>query len=277
MTRHFFAGVALSALVITPAFAQDANTVLATVNGTEITLGHVIVAQSQLPDQYRALPDDTLLQGILEQLIQQEVVATAVAEDLTGAMLIGLENERRAFLAAMALDAVGNAEVTQEDLQAAYDAQFGDVDAVMEYNASHILVETEGEAEALIGELEDGADFAEMAQTHSTGPSGPNGGLLGWFSAGMMVPTFEEAAFALEVGDISAPVETRFGWHIIILNETRDQAAPTLEEMRGELTEGLRIGRVDSYIETLTTEADIDQPELDFDPAAIRDLGLLEN
>ena len=275
MTKHFLAGAALSALLITPAVAQDADTVLATVNGQEITLGHVIVARSQLPEQYQALPADVLLTGILEQLVQQEVVATAAHEDLSQAMQLGLENEERAYVAALTLDEVAMAEIPQEELQAEYDAQFGSVEPATEYNASHILVGTMEEAQALVEELENGADFAELAQEHSTGPSGPNGGQLGWFSAGMMVPTFEEAVMALEVGEVSAPVETRFGWHVVVLNETRDQAAPTLEEVQDQLLEGLRQARVDAYIQDLTDASEIDRPELDFDPTVIENTDLV--
>ena len=277
MTRKFLAGVALATLMITPAMAQDADTVLATVNGSDITLGHVIVARSQLPEQYQALPDDVLLDAILEQLVQQEVVASAVAEDMSQAMQIGLENERRAYLAAMALDAVGNADVAEEDVQAEYDAQYGDAAPATEYNASHILVETEEEAQSLIEELEGGADFAELAQQNSTGPSGPNGGQLGWFSPGMLVPSFEEAVFELEVGEISAPVETQFGWHVVKLNETREQDAPALDQVRADLVEGLRVARVDAYIEDLSENAEIDRPELEIDPALIRDSALIGN
>ena len=277
MTKRILAGVALSALMMTPAMAQDASTVLATVNGQDITLGHVIVAQSQLPQEYQALPDEVLLTGILEQLVQQEIVATAVRQDLTAAMRIGLENEERAYVAALTLDDVAMADIADEEMQAEYDAQFGAVEPITEYNASHILVATEEEAQALVAELEGGAEFAELAREHSTGPSGPNGGQLGWFTEGMMVPSFEQAIFALEVGEISAPVETRFGWHVVILNDSRDQAAPAMEEVYEQLQEGLRQSRVDAYIETLTADAEIDRPELDIDPALIRNLELLDN
>ena len=277
MTKHFLAGAALSALLITPAVAQDAGTVLATVNGQDITLGHVIAATAALPEQYQALPNDMLLQGILEQLIQQEVVASMARDELSGAMRIGLENEERAYIAAMALDAVAMADIPAEELQAEYDAQYGNVEPVTEYNASHILVETEEEAQALIEELEGGADFAALAQEHSTGPSGPNGGQLGWFTAGMMVPPFEEAVFALEVGEVSPPVQTRFGWHVVILNDTRDQAPPALEEVQDQLIEGLRQARVDSYLEEMSAAAAIERPEMELDPALIRDLDLLDN
>lgn len=277
MMRNFLAGVALATLVIAPAAAQEADTVLANVNGTEITLGHIIVARSQLPEQYQALPDEVLLQGILDQLVQQAVVASAAEADITTSMQLGLENERRALLAAMALDAVGNADVSEEAVQAEYEAQYGNAEPTMEYNASHILVQTEDEALEVIDALENGADFAELAQERSIGPSGPNGGQLGWFSAGMMVPDFEEAVFALDVGEISSPVLTQFGWHVINLNETRLQAAPDLEDVRAEVTETVRVARVDAYIEELTQAAAIDLPELDFDPAMIRRVDLLDN
>tara|TARA_R110002074_G_scaffold297878_1_gene469438 strand:- start:93 stop:926 length:834 start_codon:yes stop_codon:yes gene_type:complete len=277
MIRNLLAGAALAALVITPAAAQQASTVLATVNGNDITLGHIIVARSQLPEQYQALPDEVLLEGILEQLVQQAVVASAAEGDITTSMQLGLENERRALLAAMALDVVGNADVSEEAVQAEYEAQYGDAESAMEYNASHILVETEDEALGVIEALEGGADFAELAQERSVGPSGPNGGQLGWFSAGMMVPDFEEAVFALEVGEVSAPVLTQFGWHVINLNETRLQEAPALEDVRAEVTETVRVARVDAYIAELTEGAAIDRPDLDFDPAMIRRTDLLDN
>ncbi len=277
MTKSFLASAAVAALMISPASAQDASTVLATVNGHDITLGHVIVAQSQLPQQYQALPDDVLLQGILEQLVQQEVVASAASEDMSGAMRIGLENEQRAYIAAMTLDEVSQGEIPDEDLQAQYDAQYADVEPVTEYNASHILVDSEEAAQDLVDQLENGADFADLARENSTGPSGPNGGQLGWFSEGMMVPPFEAAVMELSVGEVSAPVQTRFGWHVIKLNDTREQAAPTLDEVRDQLVESLRQARVDEYIQSLTDAADVSRPALDIDPALIRDVDLLNN
>lgn len=188
---------------------------------------------------------------------------------------MGLENERRAFLAATLIDRIGTAAISEAELQAEYDAQFGAVGPVTEYNASHILLETEADAQAVIADLTEGADFAELARERSTGPSGPNGGNLGWFTAGMMVPTFEQAVFALGVGEVSAPVETQFGWHVIVLNETRYQAPPSLDEVRAELEDGLRRARVTARMEELTAAADIVRPEIQIDPAVIRDLDLL--
>lgn len=279
--KSLLAGVALSALIAIPVFAQDAevdaDTVLATVNGTEITVGHLIAMRALLPEQYQQLPDQVLFDGMLEQIIQQEVLADIAAEDMSARERVGLENERRAFLAAILIDGVATAEISDEDLQAEYDAVFGSVEPETELNASHILVETEEEATALIDALAEGADFAELAAERSVGPSGPNGGQLGWFTRGMMVPDFEEAAFALEVGEVSPPVQTQFGWHVVLLNDTREQAPPALEEVRAELVNGLRTARVEQFIADQTDGAEIERADVEVDVSVIRNLDLLEN
>ncbi|MFT5868700.1 MAG: peptidyl-prolyl cis-trans isomerase C [Paracoccaceae bacterium] len=274
--KRLLASAALAALLVGPVSAQDAGTVLATVNGTEITLGHLIAMQAQLPDQYRQLADDVLFSGMLEQLVQQEVIASVARESLSMRAEIGLQNEQRAYLASTLIEQIAAEEISEADLQAEYDAVYGSIEPVQEFNASHILVETEEEATALIVELEAGGDFAELAAIHSTGPSGPNGGQLGWFTAGMMVPTFEAAVFELEVGEVSAPVETQFGWHIVTLVDVRDLAAPLLEDVQGELIESLQRTRVDQRVIELTDAADVVRPEITIDVSAIRDVSLLD-
>ncbi len=276
--KMLLASVAMATVCATPLFADahdNAETVLATVNGQEITMGHLIAMLQMLPAEYQQLPDDVLFDGMLEQLVQQQVLATAAEADITRQMELGLENERRAFLAAMYMDGVALAGLPEEEVQAAYDAAYGSVEPALEFNASHILVGTEEEAQALITALSEGADFAELAEESSIGPSGPNGGELGWFTAGMMVPEFEAAVFALEPGAVSAPVQTQFGWHVILLNETREQAAPSLEEVRPELEETLRRARVDARLAELTEAAEIDRPELEVDATLIRNIELL--
>ncbi|WP_224816726.1 peptidylprolyl isomerase [Hasllibacter sp. MH4015] len=277
--KTFFASVAMAACLAVPAYADghvSGDTVLATVNGSEITVGHLIAMRQMLPAEYQQLPDAVLFDGMLEQLVQQQVLADAAeAAELTPEMRLGLENERRAFLAALYMDDVAMAELTEEELQAEYDAIYGEAEPVVEMNAAHILLETEEEAQDIIAQLGEGADFAELAAEHSIGPSGPNGGALGWFTAGMMVPEFEDAVVALEPGEVSAPVQTQFGWHVVLLNEIREQPLPTLEDVAAELEEGLRRARVDTRLEELTAEAEIDRPELDIDAAVIRNLDLI--
>lgn len=276
---NFLAALAVSCVATLPAFAQDvtADTVLATVNGTDITVGHMIVMRDALPDQYDNLEDSVLFNALLDQAVQQLVLAQTI-ETPSRAVQLRLENERWTLLAGAAMTLEINKSVTDEALQAAYDEQFASVEPAREYNASHILVETEEEAAALVVELQEGADFAELAKENSTGPSGPNGGELGWFGAGMMVAPFEEAVVGMEVGQVSAPVQTQFGWHVIILNESRLLDAPTLEEVRAELSGELEQKAIESVIASLTDSADVSRPDTsDIDPAILRDTSLVQN
>lgn len=276
--KKLLTSVSLVAALAAPAYADghaSAETVLATVNGNDITVGHLIAMRQMLPAEYQQLPDEVLFDGMLEQLIQQQVLADEAEGNVTRSMELGLENERRAFLAAMYMDDVAMADLGDEELQAAYDEAYGSVEPTTEYNAAHILLEGQEDAENMLAELEAGADFGELAAEHSIGPSGPNGGALGWFTAGMMVPEFEAAVFELEPGEVSAPVQTQFGWHVVLLNETREQAAPTLEDVRAELEEAVRRARVDARLEELTAAADVSRAEVEIDPAMIRNLDLI--
>lgn len=276
--RLSLSGAGLVLALALPVHAQDTNadTVLATVGNVDITLGNVIVATSNLPTQYQQLPDDVLFNGILDQMIQQEALSQALGDDLSRSDRLGIENELRALRAAIVLQGAAEAAVTDEALQEAYDARFADATPATEYNANHILVETEDEAKALIAELEGGADFETLAKEHSTGPSGPNGGALGWFGLGMMVPEFEQAVVALEAGAISGPVQTQFGWHVIKLNETRLAEAPTLDQIREELTNEIQETAVREAIDSLTGAVEVVRNEADIDPALIRQGNLLD-
>lgn len=255
----------------------SSETVVATVNGTDITLGHMIVLRQRLPQQYQQLPPDILFNGILDQLVQQTLLGDQI-EELSTASRVTLDNEERALRAAEEARRVVEEAMTDEAIQAAYDELYGNAEPETEYNASHILVETEEEAAALVTELEGGADFAELAMEKSTGPSGPRGGELGWFGTGAMVPPFEEAVVSLDVGAISAPVQTQFGWHVIKLNETRVKDAPALEQVRGELLENVQAAAIESRIEALTATAEIVRPDLEgIDPTILNDPSILEN
>lgn len=249
----------------------DAGTVLATVNGVDITLGHVVALRGQLPDRYQALPDEVLYNGILEQLIQQTVLQQSLQGKLDLRMQLAMENEQRAFVANEAMTRLSEQPVDEADVQKLYDERYANAAPETEYNASHILVETEDEAKDLVAQLAGGADFAELAKQKSKGPSGPNGGQLGWFSKGMMVKPFEDAVVALEKGQVSAPVHTQFGWHVIKLNDTREKAKPTLDDVRADLTAEIQRSRVEAAIQALTDAADIQRSEIKVDPAVIRD------
>lgn len=258
-----------------PALAQDAKTVMATVNGTDITLGHMIALQERLPEQYKQLEDAVLFEGILDQLIQQTALSQEMEKDLSGAIELSKENEIRAFLAGELLAKIGTADLDESAIQDAYKARYAEGEPETEFSASHILVETEEEAKELVTLLEGDADFAELAKEKSTGPSGPSGGSLGWFGKGAMVPEFEQAVVALEDGAVSEPVQTQFGWHVIKRNESRIKEAPALDDVRDEIERELRAKAIDDEINRLTDAADVTRAEVAVDPTAIRNVGLL--
>lgn len=268
--------VVFSAPVFADGHAADPNQVVATVNGAEITLGHMIALKQRLPQQYQQLPADVLFEGILDQLVQQTLLGEQVDALSIGSRLT-LENEERALKASDEIRTVVSEATTDEALQAAYDAAYGNAEPETEYNASHILVETEEAAAELVTELEGGADFAELAKEHSTGPSGPGGGELGWFGKGSMVAPFEEAVLAAEVGAISAPVQTQFGWHVIKVNETRIKDAPALEEVRNQLIDEASRAAIEARVAVLQEGADVTRlTATDVDPALLDQVELLE-
>ncbi|WP_372890189.1 peptidylprolyl isomerase [Rhodosalinus sp.] len=262
LTRPIAAALTALALA-TPATAQDEapdlSTVVATVNGDEINLGHMVAARENLPQQYQQLPDDVLFDALIDQLVQQTLLSQT-QDELTGIAEMTLENERRLLGAAQAVEDVVNTAVTDDALQSLYDERYADAEGGTEFNASHILVESEEEAQEIIAEIEGGADFSELAEARSTGPSAASGGDLGWFGEGAMVEPFQQAVETLEPGTLAeAPVETQFGWHVIRLNETRTAEAPSLDDVRGELSEELRQSAVDTQVEELRDEAEIDR------------------
>ena len=252
----------------------DASTVIATVNGVDITLGHVILLRTELPEQYLTAPDDILFEAIVDQLVEQQLLSSTVTED-PREITLTLENELRALRAGAAIQVALGDEPTEEEYQAAYDTAMEGFPEEPEFNASHILVETEDEANALVTELEGGADFAELAKEKSTGPSGPDGGALGWFGLGQMVSEFETAVVGMEPGQVSAPVQTQFGWHVILLNEKRITPPPTLDEVRDQITQQLQRERVESAIATLREAATVETFTTDVDPATIKDINLI--
>lgn len=276
-TAALVAGLALGA----PAFAQDtpsADTVMATVGGTDITLGHMLAVRAALPAQYDQVPPEILFKGVLDQLIQQELLSQAHEGEMSRAAVLQLENERRAIMAADVAEDVVNADLTEERLQAAYEALYAGAEAETEYKAAHILVETEEEAQKLVADLEGGANFAALAQERSIGPSGPSGGDLGWFGDGVMVPEFFAAVATLDVGAVSAPVQTQFGWHVIKLNETRLKERPTLDVVREELTDSLRQEAFDAYIAAREAATEVVRADVTaVDPTVINQTDLLEN
>lgn len=274
----FWSVLAVTAALSGPALAEGetADTVVATVNGVNITLGHMIALRETLPPEYQQLADDVLFKGIYSQLIQQEVLAQSVGE-LGPRVAATLENDKRGLVSGIAIETIVATAVTDEALQAAYDARFKDAAPQTEYNAAHILVATKEEADAIKAELAGGADFAEIAKTKSTDTgSGANGGDLGWFGLGMMVKPFEEAVIAAKVGEVTEPVQSDFGFHLILVKETRVAEKPTLDQMRDELAAEVENTAINAKIEELTKGATVTREGEGLDPALLKNSALID-
>ncbi|WP_234416939.1 peptidylprolyl isomerase [Loktanella sp. Alg231-35] len=266
------------ATLATTATAQDvtADTVVAKVGDTEITLGEVLIARQNLPQQYAQFPNELLFDGLVDQLIQQQLLSDALEAE-PGTIAYILTNERRSLRAAEVITDIGNSAVTEDDVQAAYDERFANAEEIPEFRASHLLVESEEEAAAAKTRIDEGAAFADVARDVSTGPTGPNGGDLGWFGAGAMVPEFEDQITSLEIGGVSEPFETQFGWHVATLIERRAQPQPTLDQVGREIAAELQEAAITARLEELAEAETIVEPEEgQFDPNLLDQIELLD-
>lgn len=274
----FWSVLALTAALSGPALAEGetADTVVASVNGTQITLGQMIALRETLPPEYQGLPDDVLFKGIFDQLIQQEVLAQSV-KDLGPRAKAILENDKRGYVSGLAVEAIVKEAVTDEALQKAYDERFKDAKPQTEYNAAHILVATEEEANTLKTQLAEGADFAELAKASSTDTgSGANGGDLGWFGLGMMVKPFEDAVVAAKVGEVTGPIKSDFGYHLILVKETRVAEKPTLDQLRDDLASEVENAAITAKIDELTKSATVTREGEGLDPAILKNSALID-
>lgn len=239
--------------------ADPADELVAIVNGTDLkrsTLDAVIeMAKRSRPGAQideKALLDDLIATEIARQeakksgLGEREDVKAKV-QNFADKLILNTWMQEKA----------GSLEISDEQIKAIYDERIKDMPKT-EYKARHILVKTEDEGKALIKELADGKDFAELAKEKSTGPSAPSGGDLGWFKPQSMVKPFSEAIVAMKVGDVSAtPVETQFGWHVIKLEEEREVKLPELDSMKPQLKRQLEQTEMLEYMEQLRAAADV--------------------
>jgi len=244
------------------------ETVVATVGGHDITEADLSFAAEDMAQDLAQMPPDQRRPFLLRVLIDMKVMSTAArAADMDKTELFAKRLaylEERALRRAYFAEAIAGS-VTEQSVREAYDAFTADFQPQEEIRASHILVETEDEAKAIKAELDGGADFAALAQEKSIDPGAANGGDLGFFGKGMMVPPFEAAAFALaEPGDVSEPVQSQFGWHIIKLAEKRQSQPPAFEQVAGQLQQQALMRAFSDKVDTLMdgVEVDIVDPTL---------------
>lgn len=278
--RLLAAGALIVATGTGAAVAQGditASTVLARVGEAEITVGHLIVARQSLPSQFQTLPDEVLFEGLLDQLIEQTLLAQSLEEPLQRQELLLIENERRGLNASLALARIARAAVTEELLQEAYEAAYGAAEPEPEFNASHILVSSEEEALEIRELIMQGGDFAALARERSRDGAAAAGGMLGWFGVGMMVQPFEDAVLQLEVGEVSPPVRTQFGYHLVRLNDMRMSETPTLDAVRNELAETIQREAAMAHLQSLSGAAGVERMIEGVPPTVMSRQELIEN
>lgn len=242
--------------------ADEADPVVATVAGAEIRASELTMAEGDLDPQFARLPDEQRRVAALAAVIDIKTLARkAEAEKLDETedfkKLMAFQRDRALHNAIFKSTVVD--PVSDVDIKARYDKEIAATPPEEEISSRHILLKTEEEAKAVIAELDAGKDFAELAKEKSTGPSAAQGGDLGFFTKGRMVPEFEAVAFTLKAGEYAKePVKTQFGWHVIKVEERRETAPPVFEEVADQIRQLVMRERYGELIRAARDEVKID-------------------
>ena len=250
---------ALVACPSLPAAAAD-DVVVATVNGTDIKQSDLDFASSEVGAQLSQYPAADRRRMLLQFVIENEILAEAAEKDslATAPSFPGrLKYHGRRALRDAYYDKNVRDGVSEAAAKAIYDEKIKGLKPEEEIHARHILVTSEADAKAVAERLKKGEDFATVAKEVSKDPSA-EGGDLGFFGRGQMLKPFEDAAFALEVGQISEPVQTQFGWHIIKVEEKREKPLPTFDEVKDTITAQLVQQKAQQTVRELHDAAKID-------------------
>jgi len=251
--------------------AAAADPVVARVGTDEIHASELSDAAKALPEELRSMPPNALYPMLLDQLVDRHVVVIAAKKE-------GLDRDPAVQrMVARATDsALQNALLTREiaptltedAIRARYERDFANKPGETEIHARHILVADEETAKKVIAELNAGADFAELAKKYSTDPGAQSGGDLGFFKKTDMLPEFSEVAFALKAGETTqTPVKTRFGWHVIQVQEIRNAPPPSLEQVHDEIRQTLIQEGVTRVLAQAKTGLPIEKFNVDGSPA----------
>lgn len=261
---------ALALMTAQPLRAQDANTVIAKVNGQEIKQSELTVAEEELGPSLQQMDPASRRENLIAFLIDMKVVAKA-AEDKKIADSAEFKQKlafaRNRLLMDSLLANEGKTALTDDAMKKVYDDAIKQTAGEKEVRARHILVATEDEAKAIAADLKKGGDFAKIAKEKSKDPGGADGGDLGFFTKEQMVPEFSKVAFELEPGKISDPVKSQFGWHIIKVEEKRDRKAPDFEQVKGQVQQFVVRKAQADYVTKLRTAAKIERLDKPADAA----------
>jgi peptidyl-prolyl cis-trans isomerase C len=253
----------------------SADTPFIEVNGKIIKFGSAIIAFSKLQQRNMKFDKKTIFSQIVQQLVNEELLSQKIDKE-NKLTLLALEHEKRSAKAAQMVSKILKNFPNDELVKSAYQNLTNDFKGSLEYNASHILVKEEGQAATIRKEISNGKNFEALAKEHSIGPTGKNGGNLDWFDLGSMVPEFSTALMVLSEGDISQPVQTKFGWHLIKLNKTREKKIPEFKEIKAQLIQNLRQKKINDYLKSLSENSEISFVGRNINPDEITNIKLLE-
>ena len=222
--------------------AKDLNKIVAAkVNNHIISAQDVLNAVNTLPENIKTKPLSEIYPRIINELINKHLITKRAYNeklDLDQNVLNLIQKNKDSILAKYWLNNYIKNETSEENIKNFYNEYVKSFQEYTEVNASHILVKTENEAVSIINKLKSKSQFSELAKTFSIGPSGKNGGNLGWFGPGQMVKEFEKAAFLIEKGNISQkPIKTKFGFHVIKVNDIRNAKPKKLYEIKKNIIE----------------------------------------
>jgi peptidyl-prolyl cis-trans isomerase C len=262
--------LALSLAVVSGAYgaALAEDKVVATVNGHNISEADLALAEAEIGNELGNLPPGTRRRVLVEFMIENQLFAEAAEAANLGS---GPDFEKRmAFWRQRALrdayfDKSVKASIGEQAARAIYEDKVKQLPPEDEVQARHILVGSEEEAKKIGERVKAGEDFAQLAKENS-GDAGSKeqGGMLGFFGKGQMVPQFEEAAFALKKGEISPPVQSQFGWHIIKVEDRRQKPPPSFEDVKDRLIGSMVQSKAQNIAGELRGKAKIDyiDPEI---------------
>jgi peptidyl-prolyl cis-trans isomerase C len=246
------------------ALAQDAagSKVVATVDGKQITESDMKIAEGEIGSELANLPPEVRRRALAEYLIDNQLFANAAETAKLGdtpEFQTQLAYLRQRALREQYFEKTLKASVSEDEAKKIYNARVADLKPEVEFAARHILVDSEAKAKELRAKIVAGGDFAQLAKenTSDTG-SKEQGGLLGYFGAGQMVPEFEAAVGKLQKGEVSEPVKTNFGWHIIKLEDRRTKAPPTFDQVKATIMNSLAVRKAQEASAELRGKAKID-------------------
>ena len=255
-------------VALQPPTAAAQETVVAKVNGKTITEADVKLAEAEIGSDLGTLPEPTKRRVLVEYLIENQLFAEAAEGDKLGsgsAFDDRMQYWRRRALRDTYFDKSVKAAVSDADAKAFYDEQVKQLKPEEEVKARHILVETEEQAKDIADKIAKGGDFAALAKENSKDPGTKDeGGTLGYFGKGQMVPQFEEAAFTLKKGETSAPIQTQFGWHLIQVEDRRERKPPDFDAIKERLVASMIHRKAQEMAASLRGAANIEyvDPEI---------------